>query len=117
MNPLEITLPWPPSVNTYWRMVNGRMIISKDGRDYRQEVADQMLIQRAQKHFDGPLCLTVEAHRPDNRRRDLDNLLKAALDSLAHAGVYEDDSQIKDLRIYWAPNIGGMLKIKIEEME
>jgi crossover junction endodeoxyribonuclease RusA len=117
MNPLNITLPWPPSVNTYWRMVNGRMIISKDGRDYRQAVADQMLIQRAQKHFDGALCLTVEAHRPDNRRRDLDNLLKAALDSLAHAGVYEDDSQIKDLRIYWAPTIGGMLKIKIEEMQ
>jgi Holliday junction resolvase RusA-like endonuclease len=47
----------------------------------------------------------------------LDNLLKATLDGLAHAGVYEDDSQIVDLRIYWAPDIGGMLKIKIEEVE
>jgi crossover junction endodeoxyribonuclease RusA len=117
MMPLNITLPWPPSVNTYWRTVNGRMLISADGRAYRKAVADQMLIQRAQKHFDGPLQLTVEAYRPDNRRRDLDNLLKAALDSLAHAGVYEDDSQIHDLRIYWAPDIGGMLKITIEEME
>jgi crossover junction endodeoxyribonuclease RusA len=116
MNPLEIMLPWPPSVNTYWRMVNGRMLISKDGRDYRKNVADQIEKQRAQKHFDGPLRLTVEAHRPDNRRRDLDNLLKATLDSLAHAGVYEDDSQIRDLRIYWAQNIGGFLWIYIEEM-
>ena len=117
MMPLEVTLPWPPSVNMYWRTVSGRIIISSYGREYRKAVADQILIQRAQKHFDGLLRLTVEAHRPDNRRRDLDNLLKATLDSLAHAGVYEDDSQIQDLRIYWAPEIGGMLKITIEEME
>jgi len=30
--------------------------------------------------------------------------------------VYEDDSQIVDLHIYWAKDIGGMLKIKIEEL-
>jgi crossover junction endodeoxyribonuclease RusA len=116
MMPLQITLPWPPSVNTYWRTVQGRMLISEAGRDYRKAVADQMLLQRAQKHFDGPLQLTVEAYRPDKRRRDLDNLLKATLDSLAHAGVYEDDSQIQDLRIYWADPLGGMLKITIKEM-
>lgn len=115
MMPLQITLPWPPSVNVYWRTFQGRMIISEAGRNYRKAVVDQMLLQRTQKHFDGPLKLTVEAYRPDKRRRDLDNLLKAALDSLAHAGVYEDDSQIEDLRIYWAPTLGGMLKITIED--
>lgn len=36
---------------------------------------------------------------PDNRRRDAVNLLKAPLDALAHAGVYEDDSQIVELSI------------------
>lgn len=113
---LNITLPWPPSVNTYWRTVNGRMLISADGRAYRTAVMNQVLIQRKQMHFDGPLRLTIEAHRPDNRRRDLDNLFKATLDALAHAGVYEDDSQIKDLRIYWADTIGGMLKVQIVDL-
>jgi len=117
MNPMNITLPWPPSVNTYWRMVNGRMLISADGRAYRQAVVDQMWAQGKIKHFDGSLRMTIAAYRPDKRRRDLDNLLKATLDSLAHAGVYEDDSQIHDLRIYWAPDIGGMLKITIEDLE
>jgi Holliday junction resolvase RusA-like endonuclease len=28
-------------------------------------------------------------------------LLKSLLDALDHAGVYEDDSQIQDLRIGW----------------
>jgi crossover junction endodeoxyribonuclease RusA len=113
----EITLPWPPSVNTYWRTVNGRMIISLKGRDYRDAVVDQLKRQQTGCHFDGLLRVTIEAWRPDKRRRDLDNLLKATLDSLAHAGVYDDDSQIVDLRIYWAPDIGGMLKVKIEEVE
>jgi len=30
--------------------------------------------------------------------------------------IYEDDSQIRDLRIRWGDTIGGMLKVKIEEM-
>jgi crossover junction endodeoxyribonuclease RusA len=114
---IEITLPWPPSVNTYWRNFDGRMIISARGREYRETVGDQMTLQKMAKHFKGQLRVEIEAFRPDKRRRDLDNLLKATLDGLAHAGVYEDDSQIVDLRIYWAKDIGGMLKIKIEEIE
>jgi crossover junction endodeoxyribonuclease RusA len=117
MEMIEITLPWPPSVNTYWRNFDGRMIISARGRDYRETVGDQMTLQKMVKHFKGQLKVEIEAFRPDKRRRDLDNLLKATLDGLAHAGVYEDDSQIVDLRIYWAKDIGGMLKIKIEEIE
>jgi crossover junction endodeoxyribonuclease RusA len=114
---IEFTLPWPPSVNTYWRNFDGRMIISAKGREYREEVGDQIMLQKKACHFAGKLRVVIEAWRPDKRRRDLDNLLKATLDGLAHAGVYEDDSQIVDLRIYWAKDIGGMLKIKIEEIE
>lgn len=114
---IEMTLPWPPSVNTYWRNFDGRMIISARGREYRETVGDQMTLQKMVKHFKGQLKVEIEAFRPDKRRRDLDNLLKATLDGLAHAGVYEDDSQIVDLRIYWAKEIGGMLKIKIKEIE
>ena len=117
MEMIEITLPWPPSVNTYWRNFDGRMIISARGREYRETVGDQMTLQKMVNHFKGQLKVEIEAFRPDKRRRDLDNLLKATLDGLAHAGVYEDDSQIVDLRIYWAKDIGGMLKIKIEEIE
>jgi crossover junction endodeoxyribonuclease RusA len=112
---IELTLPWPPSVNRYWRTFQGRMIISAEGRAYRKAVADQVLIQRGAKNLAGKLVVEIEAWRPDNRRRDLDNLLKAALDGCTHAGVWEDDSNIVDLRIYWAEHIGGMLKIKVRE--
>jgi crossover junction endodeoxyribonuclease RusA len=63
--------------------------------------------------MEGPLRVEIEAYRPDNRKRDLDNLLKAALDSMAKGMIYNDDSQIKHLTIKWAPTIGGMLKVKI----
>jgi crossover junction endodeoxyribonuclease RusA len=56
-------------------------------------------------HMGGPLPLTgalaveVKLHPPDRRRRDLDNLLKALLDALQHAGVYADDSLIDRLSV------------------
>jgi crossover junction endodeoxyribonuclease RusA len=113
---ITITLPFPPSVNTYWRMFQNRMIISKAGRQYRKDVQSAVLLQLGNKQLGGALKVTIEAFRPDNRRRDLDNLLKATLDSLGHAGVYLDDSQITDLRIYWAKDKGGILKIKLERL-
>mgnify|MGYP003327377193 FL=1 len=113
---IELTLPWPPSVNRYWRTFQGRMIISAEGRSYRKAVADQVLIQRGAKHYEGKIRVVIEAFRPDNRRRDLDNLFKAVLDACTHAGVWADDSNIVDLRIYWADTVGGMLKVKVSEV-
>jgi Holliday junction resolvase RusA-like endonuclease len=51
----------------------------------------------------GDVALSIVAHPPNRRKRDLDNLLKAPLDAMAHAGVYDDDGQIVRLSIEW-PN-------------
>lgn len=111
---MEIMVPFPPSVNQQWRTFNGRLILSEVGRKYRKTIAGFIC------HVGPPtkkdLTVIIEAFAPDNRRRDLDNLLKASLDALTHAGIWLDDSQIKDLRIFWAKEKGGYLKIKIEEM-
>ena len=114
---IELTLPWPPSVNRYWRAVKGRVIISAEGRAYRKAVADQVLIQCCAKHYAAKMKVEIEAWRPDNRRRDLDNLLKAALDACTHAGVWEDDANIVDLRIYWAKKKGGFLRVQVEKID
>ena len=47
----------------------------------------------------GRLGIFIKAYPPDHRARDLDNLLKAPLDALKHAGVISDDSLIDQLFI------------------
>lgn len=114
-----LTLPWPPSVNRYWRhpstgRLAGRHLISTDGRKYREQVAAMTMLQ-TDAHYTGSLTVDITANRPDNRRRDLDNLLKAILDSLTHAGIWGDDSQISDLRIKWGEKVvsDGSIEINI----
>jgi len=115
-----LTLPWPPSVNHYWRMWRNRMVISKEGREFRRRVerlcaAPAGVVGNNNGNKKPPrIALCMDAFPPDRRRRDLDNLQKASLDSLAHAGVYEDDSQI-DLLIVrrCEPNKPGMLSVEI----
>jgi crossover junction endodeoxyribonuclease RusA len=116
-----INLPWPPSVNSMWRTprtgpLAGRTMLSEDGRKYRKAVADQVLVQRVRTlGSQARLSVHIEAWVPDRRRRDLDNILKAALDSLTHAGVWADDEQIDRLTIE-RKGIAGMLKIRVEVM-
>ncbi|EPM5114232.1 RusA family crossover junction endodeoxyribonuclease, partial [Shigella flexneri] len=50
----------------------------------------------------------------DKRRRDLDNILKAPLDALTHAGVLMDDEQFDEINIVRGqPVSGGRLGVKI----
>jgi len=92
---IQIQLPWPPSVNGYWRSVNNRQIISRRGREYREAV---LAIIAGPTIFpsvgDGDLEVWEEFYPPTLRRYDLDNFRKAYRDALSHAGVWGDDSQI-----------------------
>ena len=94
----EFELPWPPSVNHYYRHVGPRVLISRDGRKYREQIVARFHTDRVAK-YTGPVELDIELYPPDNRRRDVDNSLKCLLDTFTHAGLYEDDSQIQRLTI------------------
>lgn len=104
---VSITLPYPPSVNGLWCTVRGRRTLSAGGRAYRLQVQNLALVARytgalPKNPLRGPLTAVLLASPPQsNRKRDLDNLLKATLDALGAAGIYGDDSQIHDLRILW----------------
>ena len=94
----DLELPYPPSVNHYWRLGRGRVRISRSGRAFREAVG-AALAAAGVRPLAGPLSVQVEVFPPDATRRDLDNLQKALLDALAHGGAYEDDSQIESLSI------------------
>jgi crossover junction endodeoxyribonuclease RusA len=111
-------LPWPPSVNHYYRHVGPRVLISKDGRRYRETVA--AIARRASyPAFRRPVDVDIGLFPPDRRRRDADNSLKCTLDSLTFAGVYEDDSLIRKLTVTMNPPMppDGMAIIRIKEHE
>lgn len=98
----RITLPFPPSVNHYWRNIvmgrSPRTLISARGREYRVAVLAECMTQRV-RPLHGPIACTLDLYPPDLRRRDCDNYAKALLDALGHANAYGDDSQIIDLRV------------------
>lgn len=121
---ISLTLPWPPSANRYWRHPSsgplaGRHLISAEGRAYRSAV-HVALVEQLQRHprLRQRLVVQVEAAPPDNRARDLDNLSKALMDALTHAGLWVDDSQIDDVRVLRRlPQPGGRIVLTVREAE
>jgi crossover junction endodeoxyribonuclease RusA len=118
-----LSLPFPPSVNTYWRSPNsgplaGRHLISADGRLYRTAVIVSVLeqLRRLPVPWVDNVDVSLVLYPPDRRRRDIDNYLKALFDSLTHAGIWQDDSQIKRLLVEWGSvTKKGQVKITIGE--
>ncbi len=96
---IEFVLPYPPTVNTYWRRRGSTYFVSKAGERYRRDVALIVRQQRLKLNLSGRLAIKIIAEPPDKRRRDLDNILKAPLDALTHAGLLIDDEQFDEVNI------------------
>ena len=94
----EFELPWPPSVNHYYRYVGPRVLISRDGRRYRENIVAKFATEKVTK-LSCPVDLYIELYPPDNRRRDVDNSLKCLLDTFTHGSLYDDDSLIRKLTV------------------
>lgn len=106
----EITLPHPPSVNSYWsqRVVKatkgpmaGKYIavpfLTDKARQFRED-AMKLALGRKPVSSGSAIAVHVMVYPPDRRARDLDNLAKGILDALVHAKILRDDADIWDLR-------------------
>jgi crossover junction endodeoxyribonuclease RusA len=116
----KFTLPYPPSVNKLWRAYNGRNILSKEGRLYKQIVSLEFSLQNGFSFGNVPISIKMEIQPPDRRKRDIDNIPKIVLDSLQNAGCFDDDSQIVELHLIKKPSQPrqlGMLELIIEEKQ
>jgi len=116
---LNLTLPFPVSVNSYYRAIlRGKFctsILSAKGREYKQRVAN--LISDSQRQpTDKPVMVIIKLYPPTKRKYDVDNMLKSLLDSLIGI-AYDDDSQIQCLAISKEEVYkGGKCEIKIKEV-
>lgn len=89
---VTLTLPEPPSANRYWRNVKGRMVLSREAKDYKRAVATlagHLTPTRAVVE----VCLDWYRGR---RSGDLDNRIKQSLDALKGL-AYHDDAQIVEI--------------------
>ena len=122
---MKLTLPFPPSVNAYWRSPNsgplkGRTLVSAKGREYQSDACAAIIeqLRKLQKPCSAPAAVEIVLFPPDARRRDIDNYNKALFDALTHAGIWEDDSQIKRMLVEWGPvTQKGKVEITISKYE
>lgn len=114
---VNLCLPWPPSANRYWRNVQGRTLISREAKKYKQDIRVISLLEKYPMML-SRLSVVIHAYPPDKRRRDIDNVIKVVLDALQDCGYYKDDSQIDEILIQ-RKNIrvpGGELYIELREL-
>lgn len=115
---VDLELPWPPSINRLWTTTrSGSWYVTKKARDYKRTVYFIInQFKRPKFAITDVLHLTLIAHPPDKRKRDLDNLLKVLLDALQASGLFEDDFQIKTMYLEMAcpdSNKKGYVRVNI----
>jgi crossover junction endodeoxyribonuclease RusA len=94
-----ILLPYPPSNNRYFRNFRGRMVISAEGKAFKN-TAGWLCKTAGVKVLQGDVELQVILHPKLNKdgsaskvRLDLDNIFKPVCDCM-NGVAYQDDKQI-----------------------
>lgn len=131
---LELTLPWPPSLNHYKKV--GRIVKTKNGKLYQQRrntvhtdkfYFDVYMLYKKLKSTEWPkfasdgtinFSIGVYLYPPSSCRYDVDNRLKVLLDGLVRAKVIKDDSQIHRLYVEKCNIIEhGQVIVKLEVLD
>ena len=89
--------------------------MSKQGREYKAKVADYIAESNTPKLGASRLSLEIVLWPKDKRKYDIDNRIKALLDSLQDAGVFDDDEQIDQINVYRGDGVisGGQARVLI----
>jgi crossover junction endodeoxyribonuclease RusA len=102
---LVLTLPFPPSVNNYYRTNFKSKVVhlSTKGRQFKDSMISEMkadLLKFSSFQSSLPLTerlsVTIDLYADSYRKYDIDNRIKACLDSL-EGTVYLNDNQIDEL--------------------
>lgn len=103
----------PPSVNHYWVAAGKRRYLSDRAIAFHEVI--KILVPAVGST--SRLKLDVTFHFPDRLRRDIDNYLKATIDSLVKCGFCADDEQFDTLIVNRGHVVsGGLIKIKVFEL-
>lgn len=94
MTSYALSLPFPPSGNTYYRRSGHIMHLSAAGRAFKVECAKQIAATMGEvDKIEGRVGVQIELFRKDRRTYDIDNYVKSVLDVLKGT-FFEDDRQV-----------------------
>ncbi len=117
---IKITVPWPPSVNHYYKPRRGSIggrVVTREGKAYQNTVKVIALNHRL-RMVKGAVRVDRVLYCPDWRMRDEDNILKALYDSITKAGLIEDDSMIcQTSSEKWKTEISGYVVLTIAPVD
>ncbi len=111
----DFEMPWPPSVNAWKSPFRNRMILTKRGREYREQALIQLKeLGYTNENIKGNVSVSLVLNPPTARRYDIDNFCKSLFDALTLAKFWIDDEQIQKLTIKKGVKTkGGNIKIKV----
>lgn len=104
MRELRIELPWPPSINKYWRRHGHVIHVSTEGTRFARRVALAVRSQFGHQPIACPVAVLAEMWYPGRagmvtrQKWDVDNRLKPLLDALTFGQLWVDDEIVRDIR-------------------
>ena len=98
---IVVTIPLlPPTANHIWVHTRGNHFRTPEYLAFIEAVA--FCVPRRMQKLEGPIAVSIDLHFAKHSscmRSDIDNRVKAALDALARAGAFLNDSQIVELYV------------------
>jgi len=111
---IELHLPLPPSKNALRKRTKTGIARSQRYEDWLFDAGFMALAQRrGQGEIPGHYKLSIDAVRPDNRKRQLGNLLEATEDLLTSVGIIKVDSLSEMISMRWVTT-GEGVTVRIE---
>jgi crossover junction endodeoxyribonuclease RusA len=118
-NTRYLTVPWPPSINSYWRRSGYTTYIGPIGKRFLARFVELMGdCDVPVLTIDFDLKLTAVFYPPDDRGRDLDNIPKVMIDSIVKMGIMDNDKQIRWMDIRFGHKVkGGRVDVIIQILD
>jgi len=79
------------SVNKMYFQQGRRRVLTKDYRDYKETIKKIIGFKRLPPVIN-EVKIKLVYFQPDNRKRDIDNIIKPILDGITQSGYWADDS-------------------------
>src|SRR4051794_39072923 len=114
----ELFLPSPPSANSLFaNKASGGRVKSKAYKAWIKE-AGWMIQSQPHRHHrhTGKVNILLQVRKPDNRRRDISNAIKAVEDLLVRHQILLDDSLVERSSVEWVYQGLEGAKVVIEDL-